>query len=117
MLLEKNEVKIFVNYCRLRNILAVHVPNEFPLFGLKNKWAYINSLKAMGYSAGFPDLIVLAKNSVSQILFIEFKREKGSKTSDTQKEWQERLTELGYDCFIAKGSRQAIEYLEEYLKR
>lgn len=117
MLKEKNEQAIFVRYCDLRDIPCVFVPNGFPLGGLKNKYAYISSLKAQGYKKGFPDLIVFAKNSRQNIVFFEFKREKGGKISKEQLAWQEHLKALGFDSFIANGSKQAIEQLEEWLKQ
>lgn len=117
MLKEKNEQAIFVRYCALKNIPCVHIPNGFPVGNMRSKWAYINHLKEQGYSAGFPDLIVFAKNSKKDILFIEFKRVKGGQVSEAQKEWQAKLTEMGYDSYIAKGSKDAINILEDYLAR
>lgn len=116
MLKEKNEVALFVRYCDLQNILCVHVPNEFPLGGLRNKFAYINMLKSQGYKKGFPDLIVFAKNEKHDILFLEFKREKGGTVSKDQKNWIEWLQTAGYYAKVVKGNKEAVEVLNNYLK-
>lgn len=117
MLREAKEQEIFVKYCELKGIICVFIANGFPISGVKNKFAYINSLKAQGYKTGFPDLMVLAQNSKKEVLFIEFKREKGGRLSPKQVEWQERLANLGYDSYVAKGSKHAIAILEEWLTR
>ena len=115
MLKEKNEQEVFVRYCDLKGIVCVHIPNGFPLGGLKNKFAYINAIKAQGYKAGFPDLIVFAKNSVHKLLFLEFKREKGGTLSPKQKDWINWLNDNGYYAKCVKGSQEAIKELELYL--
>lgn len=117
MLKEKTEQEIFVRYCELKGIVCIFIPNGFPLGGVRNKFAYINSLKAQGFKSGFPDLMVLAKNSQKNILFIEFKREKTGRLSERQVQWQKKLTELGYDSYVAKGSKEAIAILEDWLTR
>lgn len=117
VLKEKTEQEIFVKYCENRGVVCVFIANGFPIGNTVNKFAYINSLKAQGYRTGFPDLMILAQNSKKEVLFIEFKREKGGKLSLRQLEWQRRLTELGYDSFIAKGAKHAIAILEEWLNK
>lgn len=116
MLKEKNEIALFVRYCDLQNILCVHVPNEFPLGGLRNKFAYINMLKSQGYKKGFPDLIVFAKNKKYDLLFLEFKREKGGHVSKDQKNWIKLLNDNGYYAKVVKGNREAVEVLNNFLE-
>lgn len=117
MLREKTEQEIFVKYCDSRGIKCVFIPNGFPIGGVKNKYMYINSLKAQGYRTGFPDLIVLAQNSKKEVLFIEFKRTKGGRVSEKQLEWQRTLSDMGYDTFIANGAKHAIMLLEDWLTK
>jgi hypothetical protein len=117
MLKESKEQMLFVRYCGLKGIPCVFIPNGFPLLGMKNKYAFINSLKAQGYSKGFPDLMILAHNSTKDILFIEFKRVRGGKLSKEQEEWQDKLWSLGYDSFVANGAREAIQILEDWLRQ
>ena len=114
-LLEKDEQKNFVAYCELHNIVCVHIPNGFNRGIMKNRFGYINSLKAQGYKNGFPDLIVFVKNKTHNALFLEFKKAKGGIISPAQKEWQEWLNNNGYYARIAKGCDNAIEILKEYL--
>ena len=116
MLKEKNEQALFCRYCDLKGIVCVHVPNEFPLGGLRNKFAYINMLKTQGYKKGFPDLIVFAKNEKHDILFLEFKREKGGIVSKDQKDWIKWLQDAGYYARVVKGNIEAVEVLERYLR-
>lgn len=116
MLKEKNEQELFVRYCDLKGIVCVHVPNGFPLGGLRNKFAYINAIKRQGYKTGFPDLIVFAKNSRYNALFLEFKREKQGRLSEVQKDWIEWLNNNGYFARCVKGNIEAVEILEKYLK-
>lgn len=116
MLKEKNEQELFVRYCDLKGIICVHIPNGFPLGGLKNKFAYINSIKAQGYKSGFPDLIVFAKNAKYNAFFLEFKREKGGVVSKNQKDWIKWLNDNGYYAKVVKGNIEAVEVLEKYLR-
>lgn len=116
MLKEANEQELFVRYCDLKGIVCVHIPNGFPLGGLRNKFAYINSLKRQGYKAGFVDLLVFAKNSKYQLLFLEFKREKSGRVSEKQKDWIAWLNNNGYFARVVKGNVEAVEVLEKYLR-
>ena len=114
--LEKEEQIAFVEYCKAKGIRVVSTQNGFkmPKVGF-NYIAYSNSLKKMGLSKGFPDLIVFAKNSQSNILFIEMKRQKGGTLQEEQKEWLQWLDENGYTVAVAKGADSAIRILEKYL--
>lgn len=116
MLKEASEQELFVRYCDLKGIVCVHIPNGFPLGGLRNKFAYINALKRQGYKAGFPDLIVFAKNETYNMLFLEFKREKSGRISEKQRDWIEWLNNNGYFARVVKGNVEAVEVLEKYLR-
>ena len=116
MLKEKNEQELFVRYCDLKGIVCVHIPNGFPLGGLRNKFAYINAIKRQGYKTGFVDLLVFAKNKTHSMLFLEFKREKGGKLSPQQDKWLNWLNDNGYYARCVKGNAEAVEVLESYLR-
>ena len=116
MLKEASEQELFVRYCDLKGIVCVHIPNGFPLGGLRNKFAYINAIKRQGYKTGFVDLLVFAKNSKYQLLFLEFKREKGGKLSPQQNKWLNWLNDNGYYARCVKGNAEAVEVLENYLR-
>lgn len=66
-------------------------------------------LKAEGMVPGVPDLCIPKWN-----VWIEFKRTKGGKVSDDQKEVHERLREDGQTVFVAYGCDMAIEQIKEY---
>lgn len=116
MLKECHEQELFVRYCDLKGIVCVHIPNGFPIGGVRNKFAYMNMMKAQGFKSGFPDLMVFAKNSKYNMLFLEFKREKGGKLSPQQQKWLNWLNDNGYYARKANGCKEAIQILEEYLQ-
>lgn len=115
MLKEASEQELFVRYCDLKGIVCVHIPNGFPLGGLRNKFAYINALKRQGYKKGFLDLLVFAKNTKHKMFFLEFKREKNGRLSKEQIYWLDWLNKNGYYARYANGCKEAIEILEQYL--
>ena len=115
--LEADEQISFVEYCAARNIRVVSTQNGFKM--PKNAFnfaAYSNKLKKMGLSKGFPDLIVFAKNSEHEVLFLEMKRQKGGKLRDVQKEWIEFLDRENYAVGVAYGCDSAIRILNKYLE-
>lgn len=116
--LEKEEQINFINYCELNNITVIHIANEFLSQNYSNRFSYIKSMKKQGYRVGIPDLLILAKNKsqTHEVLFIEMKRQKGSKISDEQKEWIARLDNEGYCVGVAKGCDSAINILNQYLE-
>lgn len=70
--------------------------------------------KAMGTRAGFPDLALYIANSHYHALFIELKTDKGRQT-DTQKQWQERLTSQGYQYSVCRNFEQFVNIITDYL--
>ena len=72
--------------------------------------------QAEGLKAGVPDVSFDYPSSGYHGLRIEFKRRKGSKTSDEQKRKIELLNKYGYKAVVCKGCDEAIEVLTEYLK-
>lgn len=61
-------------------------------------------LKAEGVTAGVPDLYCPAVK-----LWIEMKRQKGSRTSKEQKDWIVYLAGIGHTAIIAYGYADAVE--------
>ena len=116
--LEKDEQIAFIDFCKAKGIDVVSTQNGFKMPKGNFNWAaYSNSLKRMGMSKGFPDLIVLARNKsqTHEVLFIEMKRQKGGVLHDEQKEWITKLDEGGYCVGVAKGCQSAVKILEKYL--
>lgn len=117
--LEKEEQMSFVAYCEANNITVISTQNGFKMPKQAFNWAaYSKTLKKMGLRAGFPDLIILAKNKskTHEVLFIEMKRQKGGVLHDEQKEWIQKLDNQNYCVGVAKGCDSAINILNKYLE-
>ena len=65
-----------------------------------------------GVLAGFADLVVLAQRNV---LFLEMKTTKG-KQSDKQKEFQNKVSKLGFEYIVCRSFEQARLAIERWLK-
>ena len=65
-----------------------------------------------GVLAGFADLVVLAQRNV---LFLEMKTTKG-KQSDKQKEFQNKVSKLGFEYIVCRSFGQARLAIERWLK-
>jgi len=65
--------------------------------------------------AGVPDLCLPVARGGFHGLYIELKRQKGSKTSDDQKAWLSNLEKQGYFVALCKGWEAAAKVITEYL--
>lgn len=65
-----------------------------------------------GVLAGFADLVVIAQRNV---LFLEMKTTKG-KQSDKQKEFQNKVSKLGFEYIVCRSFEQARLAIERWLK-
>lgn len=65
-----------------------------------------------GVLAGFADLVVIARRNV---LFLEMKTTKGQQ-SDKQKEFQNKVSELGFEYIVCRSFEQARLAIERWLK-
>ncbi|MCM1093748.1 MAG: VRR-NUC domain-containing protein [Lachnospiraceae bacterium] len=72
--------------------------------------------KAMGTKAGFPDIAIYIPASGYHGLFIEMKTSKGRQT-DTQKEWQELLSQQGYKYEVCRGFDEFRHIVNKYLNQ
>ena len=117
--LERDEQIAFCDYCAAKGFKVISTTNGFKMPKTAFNWVgYAKTLKRMGVSKGFPDLIVLERNksNTHEVLFIEMKRVKGGTLQPEQKEWIAKLDEAGYCVGVAKGCMSAIQILENYLK-
>lgn len=78
---------------------------------------YRNSKEAVimqreGILAGFSDLIIIAQRNV---LFLEMKTKKGCQ-SEKQKEFQHKVTQLGFEYVICRSFEQSVLAIERWLK-
>lgn len=108
---ETAEQVAVVEYCELRNIPVVHIPNEG-----KRSLSYGAQLKRAGMRSGFPDLFIPRANGVYHGLMIEMKYGKG-KTSKEQQEWLALLNASGYYAVVCYGFEEAVAEICKYLGR
>lgn len=99
-----------VEYCDLRGIPVVHIPNEG-----KRSARYGAQLKRMGLRRGFPDLFIPVARKGYHGLFIEMKA-KGGRVSPEQKEWARVLAEQRYLCAVCYSFEEAVKTIEGYVK-
>ncbi|NBI18498.1 VRR-NUC domain-containing protein [Neglecta sp. X4] len=90
--------------------LLYHVPN-----GGSRKKAEAGRFRAEGVKAGVPDLCLPVARGGFHGLYIELKRQKGSKTSDDQKRWLSELEKQGYFTALCKGWEAAAKVITDYL--
>lgn len=99
-----------VRFCDLHFIPRFRVPNEtYTKSGIQR-----GKNKRLGVSPGVPDLFCIPGN---KLIAIEMKRVSGSKTSDLQRLWIDRLNAAGVPTRICKGAGEAIEFIKSFLPK
>lgn len=71
-------------------------------------------LKAMGVSAGVPDIQIYVPRGTYHGLAIEMKRVKGGILTIEQKSWLKRLNANGYCAVMSRGCDEAVKIFECY---
>ena len=95
----------------------VHIPNERDRHrSAKQAGIHIARMKKIGVAKGFPDYLVLAAFPTCAGLFLEAKRERGSKTSPEQYAWRDQLIAWGYEAVICKGAVELIRETDRYFR-
>ena len=74
-----------------------------------------SKLKAEGVRSGVPDLFLAVPKKDYHGLFIEMKKPKGGRVSDSQKEMIDELNQLDYLSVVCKGWNEARIEIEKYL--
>ncbi len=72
-------------------------------------------MKAEGVRAGVPDLMLAVPRGGYHGLFIELKRQRGGRVSNTQQTIMDGLRAHGYRCEVCKGWIAARAVIEDYL--
>ncbi len=108
--LEEVEQRNVVTYCAYANIPCFAIPN-----GGKRRKTEAARMVAQGVRPGVPDLMIPRAAGKYHGLFIEMKREKGSTTSQNQKEWINQLNAEGYFAAVCKGFDEARKIIEQYI--
>lgn len=106
---ESDEQIAVVEYCRIRHIPVYHVPNEG-----KRSYQYAAKLKALGLSAGVPDLCIPVAKGGYHSLYIEMKA-KGGRITDSQREWITLLQSQGMCAAVCYGADNAIALISQYM--
>lgn len=96
----------FVNWFRDKypDCLIFAIPN-----GEIRAISVAKRLKSEGVVSGIPDLCCLMSGGIT--LWIEMKKEKGSRISNEQKEIHSKMMQLGHRIEICKGYQEAINHL------
>lgn len=97
----------FNMYC-----LKFHNPRYY-IFSVPNEGSSAKEQmykKMLGMRSGVSDMIVLLP---SKVLFIEFKDEKG-KQSDSQIEFEQIVTDLGFDYHVVRSLEQFKKIIEKH---
>lgn len=85
--------------------LLFHIPNENH-----------HHDTALGVRSGVPDLMLPVPMGGRHGLFIEMKRAKGGRLSESQKRWLGWLRELGYEAVCCHGWKEAKKEIERYME-
>lgn len=107
--IESNIQQAVVKWFRMQypRLIIAAVPNG----GFRNaREAAI--MQREGVLAGFADLVVIARRNV---LFLEMKTTKGQQ-SDKQKEFQNKVSKLGFEYIVCRSFEQARLAIERWLK-
>lgn len=106
---EDIEQGLVVEWCDLKKIPIVHVPNEG-----KRSASYAARLKRIGMRPGFPDLFIPLARGRYHGLFIEMKYV-GGRASGAQESWLRLLSREGYAVSVSYGFDAARGVIEKYL--
>ena len=89
--------------------LAFHVPN-----GGSRNVVEAAKFKRIGVKAGVPDIIIPVAKGKYHGMYIEMKRTKNGRLSEAQANWMQALNQQGYYAVMAKGCKEAIEFVRKY---
>lgn len=114
---EYDEQVAFCEYLNFVHVTYFATNNENPMSYANRKVAMIQGAKAKkaGKKKGIPDLCLLFEGG--ETVFIEMKRKSGGTVSKDQKQWLERLRVLGFNAYVCKGAKEAIEAVQKYLPK
>lgn len=112
---EASEQKAVVAWLKLRGMTGQFTSSVNGAI-LANAYRQANHLRAMGLSAGFPDLAIYlppprCPGKVGTV--IEMKRVKGGKLSPEQMAWLNFLDRMSWVSLVCYGADQAIKALLE----
>jgi hypothetical protein len=71
--------------------------------------------KLMGVKAGVSDYFLPLARGKYHGFWLELKRDKAARATDTQRHWLEKMKAQGYQAVLAYGHQDAIRLTKEYL--
>lgn len=107
---ERYEQIVAVTKLKKLGVVVHHSPN-----GGRRDAREGAAFKAMGVSAGYPDLTIPYARQGYHGLYIEVKTLVGGRLSDSQIEWGEFLKKQGYAWYEAKGAVEVVQIVCDYL--
>jgi len=108
--LEYKEQKAVVKWARSNGFVVNSVGNGGKRTGLETKTALL-----MGELPGMPDLEFPIQGG--QTLRVEMKKRVGGVVSPAQKVVHAELERRGHIVKVARGAKEAVEFLRQYLER
>lgn len=119
---EHQEAIAFHQWLQVKGLRHTAIPNETGSSPEAKRRAI--RMKRQGTSRGVPDYLILippskSKDGEGYCLFIELKVVKGGVVSKEQKVWHESINALEtpqVQAYVAKGSAEAINIVEHYIK-
>lgn len=100
----------WINTQPLIRDVIIHIPNEG-----KREVIFGSRLKRMGMRAGVSDFFLPIPTHKYHGLWLELKRLKGSRETEQQKSWLNKMLSLDYYACFAYGWVEAREIILQYL--
>ena len=107
---EDQEQTAFCSWLTKTKVKFYAIPNG----GSRNFFEAMK-LQRTGVKSGVPDICIPVMRGEFGALYIEMKRQKGGKVSETQEEWLLYLSSSGYMAKVANGFDHARKIVESYL--
>ena len=108
---EEEEQKALVDWLKLKKIPFYHIPN-----GMNSSKREGIRFKRLGLSPGIPDICLPVSSQTGyHALYIELKRVKKGRATQYQKNWIDKLNQLGNLAVICFGWQEATKVIENYL--
>ena len=116
---ESLEQRALVRWADLMRWQGLPLPIGAYLFAIPNggKRGKIEAaiMKAEGVRAGMLDLMLAVPVQPHHGLYVEMKRLKGGRVSESQGDWIERLGSMGYKTAVCRGAEEAKQTILGYL--
>lgn len=114
VLSEHDEQRNLVHWFRLQYPHLARCFFAIPNGGHRNILV-AKKMKDEGVMRGVADLFLMLPRNGCHGLFIEMKKSSGGHQSEEQKEFQKTCLLTGYKYFLARGCKDAMDFLKEYL--